>query len=137
MSVREMCRWKGFWLGLVVLALTGWTWWRSMSCIDTIGYTTGSYTWDFSNSDGRVGALWGNYTYSEGSFAFSFGVPKPVNEPVMARWVTFERSGKDVMGMCLVAWWVVMLVEAVVWVGLLVWRAKFASVQFSVFRKGG
>lgn len=122
MKQRPFYRWKSFWVGLLVLALAGWTWWRSMSCIDSIGYTTGTYTWELSNSDGHVGALWGDYTFTDGPYEFVFGRRKRFSEPVLAKAVTFERSAKDVMGMCLVAWWVVMLVLGVVWVWMLVWR---------------
>ena len=126
MTRRPMCRWKSFWLGLLVLACQGWMWVRSMRESDQIGYTTGTWSWEFGSFDCGVGALWGEYTFSVGRFEFAFGVPTG-GGPWFPAAVAFQQAGHLALGHLIVAWWLVMLVTAVGWVWFLTRRRGSAE----------
>ena len=128
MPPRPFHRWKSFWLGIVVLALLGGGWVRSMSYTNGFFWFPGRFVFTAYQSAGQLGFAWDlsrppipvpmfEWVHEPISSAGEAWFPKPVVPEIYDRQFQFG-----------IAHWFLMLLFLIAWAAFLSWRVRRSRI---------
>jgi hypothetical protein len=125
MRPRSVIRWKSFWFGILVLGFLGWAWWRSNEKRDIASFEIGADKWNVVSTIGFISTQRfesaarsnGVHFWTESTEGWVIEVPA-----AFEHFVTEHRHGR--LTLWNVAYWFLMLLFLVPWLGFLAWRVR-------------
>ena len=122
MLPRPVHRWKSFWLGILMLALLGCGWIRSMSYTDGFFWLPKRFIFAAHQSTGRIGFAW-DYSKAPSPLHYFQWVHEPISsagEPWFPSAVVPEIYDRQFQFG--IAHWFLILLFLVPWIAFLFWR---------------
>ena len=129
MPPRPLHHWKSFWLGLLMLAILGCGWIRSMSHTDGFLWLPKRFRFSAWQSTGQLGFAW-DYSQPPLPVSMFHWIHEPVSatgEPWFPRAVVPEIYDRQFQFG--IANWFLMLLFLIAWIPFLVWRVRRQRAQ--------